>query len=583
MAFLTTNTEGSGTLHTMSVAGGQTTLLDDVYFVGTGSAATMIMAAASTSLIIAGSLYNTSSGNAVSLTGTGDRFIRVEEDGVISSSNLSTILAAAGTALSLTNYGTIESRSGLVVNATATTSSMTILNGGVISAPFGGTAIAGGSIGDRVINTGLIYGDIDLQGGNNFFDTHLGIVAGAVRAGTGADTYIISGRELIVDGGGFDSVVSYGDYTMASGLEGLTLRGEARLGVGNAGDNRITGTSFDDVLKGRDGGDIIRGGAGDDRLLGGEGDDVLLTEGGDDFADGGAGDDIIILVDGLNQAFGGAGDDLIDSGRDANIMEGGAGVDTVSYLPSEAGVIVNLTTGVSSGGHAEGDSLRRIENLTGSDHADLLTGSSADNVLFGEAGEDQLFGMGGNDVLIGFQGGDMMNGGGGVDTVDYSMSGLEIAVNLTTGMGSGNTASGDTYVLIENVRGSQGSDTLTGSQSNNVFQGEFGEDILSGLGGEDILEGGYGSDFLTGGTGADIFLFADLDSGGGGWDDDIVTDFENGVDRISFAGVQQIDSMADLTFTPSGSNLMISSPTGDTILLSGIARAQIDASDFIFG
>ena len=57
----------------------------------------------------------------------------------------------------------------------------------------------------------------------------------------------------------------------------------------------------------------------------------------------GAGDD---------QLFGGAGDDLLNGGTGADRLDGGAGEDTIRYKASSAGVIVNLTAGVGSGGLA---------------------------------------------------------------------------------------------------------------------------------------------------------------------------------------------------------------------------------------
>ena len=62
------------------------------------------------------------------------------------------------------------------------------------------------------------------------------------------------------------------------------------------------------------------------------------------------------------------------------------GRDGASYRDSDAGVTVNLTTGTGSGGHAQGDTLRSIENVAGSRHADQLTGDSGNNLLEGNGG-----------------------------------------------------------------------------------------------------------------------------------------------------------------------------------------------------
>jgi Ca2+-binding RTX toxin-like protein len=47
------------------------------------------------------------------------------------------------------------------------------------------------------------------------------------------------------------------------------------------------------------------------------------------------------------------------------------------------------------------DSMRSIENLTGSNHDDTLIGSGSKNNLSGRSGVDQLFGLEGPDHLVG--------------------------------------------------------------------------------------------------------------------------------------------------------------------------------------
>ena len=71
------------------------------------------------------------------------------------------------------------------------------------------------------------------------------------------------------------------------------------------------------------------------------------------------------------------------AGRD--VLDGGTGSDRTIYAGSDAGVTVNLATGTGLGGHAEGDTLTAIENLTGSVHSDALTGDDNGNRLTGSA------------------------------------------------------------------------------------------------------------------------------------------------------------------------------------------------------
>jgi Ca2+-binding RTX toxin-like protein len=133
--------------------------------------------------------------------------------------------------------------------------------------------------------------------------------------------------------------------------------------------------------------------------------------------DGGTGNDSL---------DGGAGNDTLIGGAGADKLAGGDGIDTADYSASPTAVTVNLTTGVGTGGDAQGDSLTTIENLTGSKFDDVLTG---------DAGANKLDGGAGNDVLTGGAGADVLIGGDGIDRVDYSASGAGVTVNLAKGTG----------------------------------------------------------------------------------------------------------------------------------------------------
>ena len=96
---------------------------------------------------------------------------------------------------------------------------------------------------------------------------------------------------------------------------------------------------------------------------------------------GGDGNDSFIGGDQADSISGGAGDDLLEGGAGADTLDGDAGSDTASYANSSAGVTINLGDETASGGDAEGDELRNIENLVGSDFDDVLTGDDGANVL----------------------------------------------------------------------------------------------------------------------------------------------------------------------------------------------------------
>lgn len=108
---------------------------------------------------------------------------------------------------------------------------------------------------------------------------------------------------------------------------------------------------------------------------------------------------------------GGAGRDTLVVTGTGYYMDGGAGVDTVSYLESDKGVVVNLMAGSDD----LGSTLVNIENVTGSVWNDRLVGSSGANWLDGKAGNDMIVGGGGNDVYL-------FGRGYGVDTVQNGVA-----------------------------------------------------------------------------------------------------------------------------------------------------------------
>lgn len=94
------------------------------------------------------------------------------------------------------------------------------------------------------------------------------------------------------------------------------------------------------------------------------------------------------------------------------------------------------------------------------------------------------------------------NLGSGLDVGDYTAG---VYANLATGIGYFGWALGDTYSGVENLTGSQHSDTLIGNDAvNNILDGGGSPDTVSGGGGNDTVLGGGGFDTLYGGTGNDV-------------------------------------------------------------------------------
>ena len=247
---------------------------------------------------------------------------------------------------------------------------------------------------------------------------------------------------------------------------------------------------------------------------------------------GTTGNDTLVGLGDDDTLYGYGGNDKLEGGEGEDTLDGGAGNDTAVYDASTDGVTVNLATGAASGGHAEGDTFVSIENLRGSNYADILTGDALDNALRGRsgndtltggAGADSLYGGNGDDTLIGGAGADILRGGADRDTLRYGASSAGVTVNLATGVASGGHAQGDIFSNIENLWGSAHADALTGDAGDNVLRGRKGDDTLAGGAGSDILYGNKGDDNLAGGAGADT-----LDGG----DDEDTLRYD-----ASFAGV----------------------------------------------
>ncbi|MDR6788105.1 Ca2+-binding RTX toxin-like protein [Sphingomonas sp. BE138] len=241
--------------------------------------------------------------------------------------------------------------------------------------------------------------------GNDRLDGGQGV--DTMQGDGGDDTYIVDdARDAIVEAagaaGGFDTVYSAVDYTLAANVEALYLSGNARVGTGNALDNNLYGTNFGDTLSGLAGNDWIKGWGGDDKLYGGAGDDRLEGAEGNDYLDGGTGADTL---------DGGIGNDtyVVDNAGD-KVTEwytnGQGGIDTV--LSS-----IDWTLG------------NNIENLTLTGAAIAATGNALDNVIRGNALNNVVTGGAGNDTLY---------GGGGADRFVFAQgSGKDVIADFARG------------------------------------------------------------------------------------------------------------------------------------------------------
>ncbi|QXE24054.1 hypothetical protein B6N60_02757 [Richelia sinica FACHB-800] len=86
--------------------------------------------------------------------------------------------------------------------------------------------------------------------------------------------------------------------------------------------------------------------------------------------------------------------------------------------------------------------------------------------------------------------------------------------------------------MNDSITGSNARDDLFGGLGNDTLRGQDGNDRLFAEQGDDILFGGFGNDTLYGGTGNDQFVLEYFDDSTITFNQDLVTDFVKGQDKI---------------------------------------------------
>ena len=303
----------------------------------------------------------------------------------------------------------------------------------------------------------------------------------------------------------------------------------------------VTGSNLDELIIGNEKDNILDGGFGNDRIVGGDGSDTVSYISHDNGTSLQGETDIISL--GLNGANG-------------------------SYTRNGFVVGHFITT--------ETDVLVGIENVTGSNHTEIIVGNELNNILAGRGGDDTIIGGDGDDTYDfrgSSQGNDRYFDSSGKDkilvdslsTFYMSKSGNDLFIKLQTGTitvvnhFAGNPietitdSNGKTLVLAtgliggdkagiisgddssEFMDGGGGDDYLFGNGGNDHMLGSAGNDYLDGGKGNDTLDGGSGDDTLTGGKGHDTFVFAPVSSDGLPAGNDVITDFVHGQDKIDLS------------------------------------------------
>jgi len=223
-----------------------------------------------------------------------------------------------------------------------------------------------------------------------------------------------AGADTLVGGNGFDQINYNGSPAgVTVDLQAGTAFGGDAAGDRFSGIEAVFGSSFNDSLLAADAGSRLSGRAGDDTLIGRDGADTLSASSGNDSLAGAGGDDLLVLFQGSATVDGGAGTDTLD------VFNNGGGA-TIS-LDDDAldGVVLGSGTLLDFGGATEALVLRDIENVVGTDGADVLLGSDTGNLLNGIVGADRLEGRGGDDTLESLGGGASLFGGDGNDVLRF--------------------------------------------------------------------------------------------------------------------------------------------------------------------
>ncbi|NVO23775.1 M10 family metallopeptidase C-terminal domain-containing protein [Donghicola mangrovi] len=461
-----------------------------------------------------------------------------------------------------------------------------------------------GGGGSDWIETG--YGDDSVEAGSGDDTIICGSGFEMLRGDDGDDLFVVETGQKQINGGSgedtleflgkLDRIVDLGEtkYNDELGLtvdfvniENVITQDGTDSITGNSADNLLIANDGNDTLEGRGGDDTLNGGAGADLAVYQSGNDITvdLTEGvatgegtdtligiedvttasGDDELTGNDEDNVLTANDGNDllagnggndRLYGGTGNDTVLAGNGEDTATGGEGYDTLGFDEGLSGVIFSLAVSTAQDVGSGSITASGFEALLGTDGHDELTGDNDDNLLEGQGGNDTLVGLRGSDVIDGGagrdsfialsgDGDDIYDGGGGSDWLDFSFGEEAVDIKLSLGEQDLGSYGTDSWVRIENVRGTKFGDSIVGDPNDNALEGGKGNDLLAGGKGADDLNGGVnddtlwgelGNDTLTGGRGADTFQFK---SGHG---QDLIADF-NGKegDVIVLSGVEHYD------------------------------------------
>ena len=383
--------------------------------------------------------------------------------------------------------------------------------------------------------------DVNVSTRNNLLNVGTSDYDYGQYAGRGDDNFLGSDGDDKVTGSkgndAYDGGKGIDVLTFKGFVQGVTVNlsaGTATTGYGTSSVLNIEdleGSSYADLLTGNSSNNSLQGFGGNDTINGGSGTDTVaygdatyavnvnLTTG---IATGGSGSDTLTSIERIigsrfdDTLVGSAAADTFQGGFGNDNIDGSGGIDTVQYGNVGSGVVVNLTTGVVSGGGGA-DTLAQIENVTGSIFADTLIGNAAANILNGSTG---------NDVLDGKTGADVMLGGAGSDTYYVDNTGDKVYETTTT---TGTLNAGGTDKVNSAITFNLSLNTGVSFVENLTLTGSA---RINGTGNalSNTITGNAASNMLTGGVGGDKFVF---NTKLGATNIDTLTDFKvSGADKV---------------------------------------------------
>ncbi|MBO9433124.1 CHRD domain-containing protein [Ruegeria sp. R13_0] len=538
--------------------------------------------------------------------------------------------------------GTGNQRNGTVY-ADGTADNYTFNNTGLVDAGLGnnGSAVSlqtgdveGDIVSAAILNEGTLQGRGDAVEGNQVGDglrlftsqseagfagvvVNEGLIAGSETSDAAAGIRVDGGLNLlgaILNEGEIRGTVNAidasdaGDVTIVNDDEGV-INGNVLLGAG------------DDIFVdlGTTNGNID-GGAGDDVLIAGDADNVLTGGLGNDFIDGGDGidtadfSDLDVAVE-VRLGANGNGTATRDTGFNVSVKDAvvsapgqfGANIANGAAFLEQAlqgNLYYNIHTSDFPGGEIRGqllvDSVEtehgiRTVTLSGGLDAAQEPGPTSDSEATGEASLVITQNLNTGEVtysselsVVGLNEADLNTpipgvvsaihlhnapaGNNGPVVQDTLVdAGATLDVNATGGTGVigqdviDNQIEVDVLQSIENVIGSDDGDIIIGSDLDNKLSGGDGDDLISGEGGNDILIGGAGSDTFTFGA---------------NFGDDVIQDFEVGLDQLQF-GEFGPDFGGAVNVAQDGNDAVISFGTEGSVRLAGVNTTDLSEDDFV--